>query len=233
MLHSYLSERGLVEWTSTKKKLIPLLLASIIVPVSIFVGLNRPSQPTISREISVSTVEWNFTRPNYPYSISKHIPIEELVTNSYKDDIVTVNFDLFMSSYFEDSPTYLADYINFKLVFSANLTNGFIYELQIRFTAIHEGAEALDVNQDDGWVETRNLLPPSSSDSYYSTVPAYISTRAVGNPSDCYLKMLANWFFFDKNNINHETTATADLVFYNGSEYVRILIPINLAAVLA
>lgn len=215
---------------NSKKVLIPLFLAAIIVPTTIFLGFNRSSEPHVSREFNANTVEWNFTRPNYSYP--KWISIAELVTNSYEDEIASVDFSIFISSYYEEEPT-LGDYITFKIILSANLTKGFIYGLQIKFSVTDNAAEELDINQDDHWIETRNLSPPASHDSYRWTEPAYISAKAVGNPSNCYLTMFVNWFFFDKNNINHETTATANLVFYNGSEYMRMLIPIDLAVVIA
>jgi len=212
----------------SKKTLIPLLLVSIILPVGLIIGFNRTSEPRVSREFSVNAVAWNFTRP----SSSTHLYIAKLITNSYNDDVGAIKFNMFMSSYYNDHPEF-GDYLFFTVSFSANLTRGFVYGLKIIFTGNLEGVEEFDIIQDDDWVETRNLSPPTSHDSFHWWEPAYISARAVGNPSDCYLKMFVNWFFFDKNNIIHETTATAEVILYNGSEYVKIQIPISLVVLVA
>jgi len=203
-------------------------LAAVIIPVGLFLTFSSPSEPHISREFSMGTVEWNFTRPNY--YISKQIPIAELVTNSYKDDIAAVKFDIFVSSYFEEEPL-LGDYIIFKIAFSANLTTGFIYRLHIRFSSIDNDAYLNIIFPDSVdekiWLETHNLSTPTVRDSYSTNLP-YINTMAVGRPNNCYLKMMAFWYFSDKNNVDHGSTATADLILYNESEYVKIQIPMNL-----
>ncbi|MEM2102684.1 MAG: hypothetical protein QXM22_04150 [Candidatus Bathyarchaeia archaeon] len=211
----------------SKKTLIPLLLVSIILPVSLFIGFNRTSEPHISREINVNPVEWNFTRPIYPYNVFKHIPIGEPVINSYNDDIASIQFNLFMGDYFEESPEF-GDYILFKTIFSANLTTGFIYRLQIKFSYIDENA-SLDIlgyiGSGGAPVETHNLSILRVVD--YVSEP-HVDAVATGDRKTCYLKMYAFWLFSDKNNVNHGCMPIADLVVFNGLEYVEIQIPISL-----
>ncbi|MBX5327077.1 MAG: hypothetical protein ACQXXH_07570 [Candidatus Bathyarchaeia archaeon] len=210
----------------SKKTLIPILLVSIILPVSLILGFNRTSEFHISREINVKAVEWNFTRPYYPYQVSKHVPIGEPVVNSHNDDVAAIQLSLFMGDYFEESLEF-GDYILFRTIFSANLTKGFIYKLQIKFSCIDENVslDILGYIGSDSPIETRNLSILRVID--YVSEP-YVDAIATGDRKTCYLKMYAFWLFFDENNVDHGCMAIADLVIFNGSEYVKIQIPISL-----
>lgn len=111
----------------SKKVLMPLFLISIIVPVGLFLGFSRPSEPSISREVTANTIEWNFTRPNYSYPTSEYFYIAKSVANSYTDDFGTIKFSLFIDSYYEENPRD-GDIMNFYILFRVIL-------LAVSFTA--------------------------------------------------------------------------------------------------
>ena len=214
------------------RKSSSLVLLSIIAPISILVGFRLSGvlqgQPLTFDTITMDTVEWNFTRPEDPDYGSKHIPIAEWITNSYNDFVSAVKFSIFASSYYEEDLTF-GDYFEFKMVFSANLSKGFIYKLQIKFSPVDDNAylNIIEEFDDEFWVETHNLSIPTVGDSFDTNEP-YIDAMAPNRPNNCYLKMFVFWEFFDENNINHISTVLAEITLYNGSKYLKIQIPITL-----
>lgn len=208
-----------------KKILLPMFLIAIIVPTSLFLGFSHNPEPNISRELTVNTVEWNYTRPENPYQISKYDRIDKLITNAYKDEIVTIAFGWLVSDYFEKDPVVNTCIVS-KFIFSGNLSQGFVYKVQVKFSPVDDSSY-FNIIEDDAFIKIRNLSKPIMLDSINTNEP-FIYSTAIGRPIDCYLEMISHWQFFDQNNVNHELTATAEMVLYTGLEYIKIQIPIGL-----
>jgi hypothetical protein len=190
------------------------------------------SEPNISHEITTNTVEWNFTRPYNPSNQSKVTHIRAWVENPYNDNFGAVEFSFYIDYYCEENPRD-GDIMQIYILFSGNLTRGFFYDLQVNFSQIDPYAY-LDIRVDNDVMKLQNLAVPQVKDSYATNEPL-MRTMAVGHPSNCSLDMHADWYFLDENSathgVNHEFTATAQVTFYDGSEYLRIYLPMKFKVV--
>lgn len=79
-------------------------------------------------------------------------------------------------------------------------------------------------------MKLQNLTIPEVKDSYTTTKP-FIHSIAINCPLVCSLDMHADWYFSDKNNVNHEFTATAQIILNDGLQYLKIDLPIKLKVV--
>ncbi len=207
----------------------PLILLSIIVPVSLLVSFRLTGvlpEPPIPETFTVEVVRWNMSRP------SDFTTLDESVENVYADDAALVRWSIFIGAYHENNPDWPFDYndgLGFRLVATANVSSGFIYSLAVKFSKIEDTA-FLDIVadlKDPNWVELDNLEIKAVRDSWRTNKP-YIDAMARNQPEYCSLKMASFWVFFDKNNIDHWIMASLEVKYFNGATYQAVALPIQL-----
>lgn len=116
--------------TLTPRKWMGVALLSVMVPIGLLVTfrlvgvLQEPPKP---KTMTVETVGWNMSRPR------GYVAIDEKVENSYSDSVASVKWTVHISSYTDNSKTF-GDYLHFRISAVANLSNGHIQSVVVRFS---------------------------------------------------------------------------------------------------
>lgn len=211
------------------RELKALLALSIVVPIGLLTTfrltgiLQEPLK--ISETVTVDTVFLNMSRPSYFCNVGGNI------TNWYVDSMFSGSFTVHFLSYWENSG--MLDYNDglwLKLTAKANTTVGFIYSMKIKSSQTDEYA-ILDFINDDDYKELSNLFQKNLSDGSH-LCGALFETVGVNQPKESELKLKPLWEFFDLNDVNHWIIVTLEIIYFNGSIYRQINIPIRLGVTL-
>jgi hypothetical protein len=111
-------------------------------------------------------------------------------------------------------------------IIHSNANTGFIYSMNVRFSETDENA-ILNVVDDPDWMHLQGLAKENIVDGS-QLHEAFFEAKGVGQPKNCTLEMWVFWVFLDENSIEHATTATLELVHFDGTHYRRVVIPIQL-----
>jgi hypothetical protein len=207
-----------------------LFFLSIIIPMGLlttfkFTGII--SQQQIKETINVEPVIWSFARPNRTGQY--YVPMNNTITNVWNSDLITIQVDLKMSSYFEDEPTF-GDHFFMLLRWQAEAKQGFVNIMTIQFTDIDEKA-FLDIDEGDYWLVTQNLRIDSILDSFEIGNPQIIA-HGIDGTSNYSLQTALYWMLFDQNRINHKLTITAEAVYFDAVSYRKVALPLQLEVVI-
>ncbi len=121
------------------------------------------------------------------------------------------------------------DGFHLRLTATANLSNGFVHSVVIRFyigdsnatLAVHKNPEAIRLHN----VILKDIvdLEPTSS----------VTALGIGQPGNSRLEIWPLWVFYDQNTIDQEMTVTLETIYFNGAAYREIVMPIQLEAAIA
>jgi hypothetical protein len=205
-----------------------LFVLSIVVPISLLATFRLtgvlPEPLAIAETVTAETVQWNMTKPT-TYAI-----LLEKIENLYVDEAISINFTLIVGSYHEnepDFPSYRNDYIKFGIITTANASHGFIYSVNIQFSRTDVNAILYLIN-DPNWIQLQNLRIEKAVWTGTSEREAYIAAMGVNQPENCRLDKWSFWVLLDPNNTNHSLKATAELVYFNGVAYRKVVVPIQI-----
>lgn len=202
------------------------LLLSIIVPAGVLAGLGLSgllNKPAVSQTINLNPVSWNMTRP------ASLLEINNSLENVYADETIQLNFKLFIWAYDNDDPWWgeYGDYVEIDPRLTVNLTRGHVDSLTIRFSGI-DNASYLDIIEDPigSFLWVHNLQINTIEDGFETPQP-YVAATAVGKPKDCSIVLTTFWRFCDKDSRDHVSTATLELVYFDGEVYKKIVAPVQ------
>ena len=198
-----------------RRKIASLTLLSIILPISLLVtfriaGIVR--EPPETQTITVNAVIWNMTRP------SLFSNMNAWVNNSYAD---IVNFNIFVNHYI-DNHQERGDYLEFWVHLNASVNDGFIQSMVIHFSRIDSNAY-LNIIEDPDWISLRNLSIEAIHDWRTNND---IQANAVGRPAEVSLKAGVWWMFTDEDSIDHSLPLSAEVTYFDGTMYQKVIIPI-------
>jgi hypothetical protein len=208
---------------SSKKKISSMILLSMLVPMSLLATLRIVGivpEPPRTETITVETVTWNMSRP------PAHKPsINNWVNNSYGDFHHFVNFDIRVANYVENDEVF-GDYLEFWLYLNADVDDGYIRFVTVRFLEIDTQAH-LDILEDPDSHDLLNLSVTAIRDSRRTDEPC-IEATGLNRPEQALLSMPVYWRFRDENNVDHWVTITAEITYFDGEAYQKAAIPISL-----
>ena len=202
-----------------------LALLSVIVPVSLLATFRLTGvlpEPLKPETITVEAVTWNMSRP------SEHVTINQKVMSSFSDSVALIKWSIHIGVYTDDS-VLRGDYLDFRIAATANVSDGFVNSVDIRFSQIDTNA-FLDIIadlKDTDWVQLDNLEIKAVRDSWWVDEP-YINAIALDRPQQCFLRMAAFWKFLDKNELNHWIIATLEVTYSTETKLQKVIIPIQL-----
>jgi hypothetical protein len=182
------------------------------------------SQPQISETINVEPVIWNMTRPSQ--SRPDHLRINNTITNVWNSDSISIQFDLNVSSYWEDEPT-LGDHFLILLSWQAETKQGFVNLATVQFSGV-DGETFLDIDESADWTVSHNLKTVEISDSFETNNPS-ITSHALGEPCECSLQTRLSWIFLDPNTADHHLTITTEIIYFNSTIFAKAILPIELS----
>ena len=212
-----------MEWTQNRKWL-SIALIGIIVPVSLLTAFKitgiipEPPQP---ETIAVDAVGSNVTRPSQLTTFARW------VENNYSDGVTFVVLKVAINTYHVGDGTYAPyNWLNPKIVATANTTQGFIHSMVVRFVRA-DIQSRINIITDPWLLMAYNLSIEKIKDRPI-TDAGYITTAALGKPNDCNLTSSIDWVFIDAGNQSHTLTITLETTVYNGTAYQKIVLPIQI-----
>jgi hypothetical protein len=194
------------------RKNVSIVLAAVIIPVSLVAVLALNSSPREVENITVDAVGWSMNRP------SNNTDIDEWVKNVYNGNGISVSFEIWIVEYREDPP-YFGDRVEFVENVVANVTEGFINSVVIRYQL---DPASSDMMLDDDWFTLRNLKL-QKIENYEQCV----TTVGINQSQNCSLKHNTLWTMGYDNDVEQAVKVTAEILWWNGA-YQKIHVPIDL-----
>lgn len=202
-------------------------LLSVIIPVGSLTAFRLTGtlkEPPKVETITVAPSTWNMSRPGHL------LMVEQEVENEYFDGMVLVNLKVDIIRYSENYPYHPSDggdYFDLRLSANANAIEGFVYSMVIRVSRIETTAYIV-FERTPSSIELQNLQIRKIRD-----FPAYqreysLETLALGQPRNASVSTVAYWVLLDDNSQDHSMTTTLEAVYYNGTTYREIVMPIVL-----
>ena len=222
----------------SNRKWLSLTVLAIIIPISVLTTFKLtgiiPEPPTIAKTIEAETITWNMTRPSEVKTFH-----DLAVENFYSDTIASISLGVHVDHYLENSEDW-GDSLWVTINSTMQVQKGFIYSVCIRFSQTDENA----------FLSIHTLVPLGSSDRlkypklYNLEMQNLVSFGSIGQeacasavgvnqPKNSSLEVVVSWHFLDPNNISHWITASLETVYFNGTAYRKVIMPIQLGVLAA
>jgi hypothetical protein len=179
--------------------------------------LHEPLTPEI---VVVEAVAWNMSRSSY------YTTINEEIRNSHSDNIATINLVVHIKEY-EENDSLRGDNLELTVTATANLSEGFIRSMDVRFSRTDEYA-LLNTPRDPDWIKFDGLKMVEIISWATSEHEAYLATVAPNQTRFCSLKIGVWWMFLDENSVDHGVTVTLEATYFNGTALHKVMMPIEL-----
>lgn len=208
-----------------------LLAIGVILFLSIFglfrlVGiLNSPI--AVSESIVAGAVNWNVTRPNVV--LGARVQLNKTVNGTYEIGGISVRLDTKIFDYFPTSdgpPAGGNSYFVMRLSASANASVGYIYSVTFRLSATDAG-EFIVISRDPGFISVSNLRLGDISYQTESGNEAYVAATDVNQTNSCNMELWTYWAISPNSNMNYSETTHFDVVFFNGTAFNNVTLPMN------
>lgn len=174
--------------------------------------------------VVLDTVSWNMTKA------SEMVSINEKVESIYEDNsgVVSVNFTIHIGPYLYYTSRAPYDMLDFSVYCSANTSLGFIHSVNINFSRTDSNSIVNPIN-DEGLIENNNLNIVKFDSKATPTSEAQITAKATGRPNATFLRLTVEWYFLKEDRIaNHWATITLGTIIFNGTAYIKTVMPIEL-----
>jgi len=194
-------------------------LISLLVVLELTGILEESPTPEI---IVVDTVSLNITKPQETQSIW------ELIESRYEDDNadVWVSSAIRIASYHADSYRG-ADMLMFDINGSAKANSGYIQSIEINFSRTDNDSYVNPIEDWDYLAQAENLNVWRFDSGATSTNEAQIMAKGINQPKFAYLRIVNEWVFYEKE-ASHSIAVTLQTTFFNGTDYIKTVMPIQL-----
>ena len=201
--------------------LLIVALISLLVVFELTGILKTSPTPEI---IVMDTVSWNMTKA------LDLVSIDEKVESLYEDDsgVVSANFTIHIGQYYYHTSQAPHDLLHFNVYCSANTSLGFIYSVNINFSRTDSNSVVYPMNE-EYFIEKNNLNIEKFDGKATPTSEAQVTAKATGRPNATFLRLTVEWHFLKEDRIaNHWATITLETTIFNGTAYVKTVMPIQL-----
>lgn len=214
-----------------------LLLLSIIVPVSLLTTfkltglLGEPA--TIAETITREPVTWEFEKcfRSTDWPLWFYSPDEVYVNNSYTEGSTLTTFAVIPFKYGVNYAEYEGSSVfRFSLNATATITDGFIEDMRIVFK---EDYNESWVRLDPYFYEWGNLTLRDWAYRFYgeskleNTQKAFIDAYGEDHPREAAFHAgLFEWILKAPENVSQQLEITAEVTYFNGTSYVKVVLPI-------
>jgi len=206
------------------EKLKAILILSVVLLVSLLVTFRLTGileEPPIPEFRMGDTVVWSAKKFQSTRTLSE--PVESF----YQDDAVSINFTIVIGTYHVgDLEWNYNDWVNLKIVATANTSFGFIHSMDINFSRTDDYSSFNPLNDPDE-IETYGVSIWRHDSFATSTTEAHVMAKADDQTSYAYLSINADWVFLNKDSDN-SITITLETTVFNGTSYIRPIMPIQL-----
>lgn len=207
-------------------KWLSISILAVIIPVSLLTAFKItgiiPEPPTIAETITVDAVEWNMTRPK------NYTCVDKIVENYYDDGLSRIKMYVHVTDYTENSEVF-GDCIWFNVNVTAQAQEGFIHSMFIRLPKMGPNA-VLYIHLLGPWPKIHNLKTKSIITEGTENHEAYICATRLDQPKSSSIEIIISWHFLDikGNNLDHWTTPILETIYFNGTVYRKVIIPIKI-----
>jgi len=196
-------------------------LISLLVVLELTGILKESPTPEI---VMVETISWNMTKA------SEMVSIRENVESLYEDDsgVVSANFTTHIGEYFYYTSRAPYDLLAFNVYCGANTSLGFIHSVNINFSRTDSNSVVYLINHPT-LIENNNLNIEKIDWKATPTSEAQVTAKATGRPNATFLRLTVEWHFLKEDRIaNHWATITLETTIFNGTDYIKTVMPIQL-----
>jgi len=208
-------------------------LALVLIGVLVgfwFAGNFQSSPASPVNTVLCPAVSYEFERPVGDIDIGK------LLVNSYSDGEGTrITFNVFIDYYDENTFKYGgADCVVLIVNASASVPNGFIRDVDVVFMEYYEGSRIMFPGKygvlSPAFFRWENLSPTSHEDWIERAgVKGYINFSGVNKPKKAFFRGPVEWALYGSNSSQtHVLSVWLKLTYYNGTDYLRVVLPIEL-----
>lgn len=214
----------------SSRKWLSLAVLATIIPISLLTtfkltGIIR-EPPTIAKTIEAEKVNWNMTRPSQTLSLHN-----EWAENYFSEDMILIRFTAHVSPYMENDESW-GDSLWMTVNGTVEVQKGFIHSMCIRFSQTDDQA-FLSIHKFPPWSKTHNLNIAELVTLGSNTQEAYTSAICVDQPENSSFEIMVSWHFLDPNSVSHWITASLETVYFNGTAYRKVIMPIQLGVLAA
>lgn len=210
-----------------KRKWVVVSLMAVVLPISLLATLRLTGilpEPPTPEIIMVDPIRWNIDIPLHT------MQIDQVIRNSYNGD-VRVDFNVLVDCYVRQWDRYYNQSgFGLTVVANTNIANGFIHSMVIKFSQTDSYA-FMNIFRDPELVEAENLeikrIDSQATDSHEGSVVAI----AKNQPSYCFQRVNADWVLTDQNDKDHWITLSLEATYFNGTTYLKTIIPLCLGIV--
>jgi len=216
---------GLSMERNVRSKWIAISLMAVVLPMGILLGFKLTGiipEPLEPENIITEDVSFNMSRPSDTMSF-----VGKIATNHFSDDATSVRSKVHVSTYLENSEGF-RDCVFFAVNATAQLQKGFIHSMFIRLSGMDPDA-SLCISISDLSPRMQNLKTEGIAAYGTENHEAYIHATGFDHPTSCFLEIHIYWYFLDadQNNADHYVTVTLETMYYDGSAYKQIIIPVT------
>jgi len=209
---------------SARQKWLAVSLMAVVLPMGILLGFKLTGivpEPLEPENIIAEDVSLNMSRPSDTMSF-----VGMIAMNHFSDDATSVRSKVHVSTYLENSEEY-GECVFFYVNATAQLQKGFIHSMFIRLSGMDP--DAFLYIHISPWPRMQNLKTESIATDGTENREAYIRATGFDHPTSCFLEIHISWYFLDadQNNVDHYVTVTLETMYYDGSAYKQIIIPVT------
>jgi len=205
------------------------MVLSLVLPIGLMAafrvtGVTR--QPLTAQEEVADTISWSMRRPTGDIN-----RVGETVNNTYRTTSVKINFTIWMTRYtenYEYPPSNGGDYVDLEVFADVNVSCGFVRSVNVTFRNTDEKASFAFHRFEPHFDVLDNLKINKIGHSIWGSGDAYFETIALNQPGHCLLKTWGLWVFSDENNVDHKIDSLLETVYFDGSTYRKLTMPIML-----
>lgn len=203
---------------------------SILIPISLLATSRLTGtmyEPLMPETVQVEAVNWTAFRPSQDDETVFH-----MTRSFYQDVLALVELNVTLCKYVENDlywPFEGGDGFNLVLTATANLSNGFVHSILLRFCNSDSDA-ILAVHKDP---DAMRLLNVELKDIVDLKPTSFVKALGVNQPSSFMMELSPLWVFHDQNNVSHQMTVTLETICFNGATYREIIMPIRLEAAIS
>lgn len=208
---------------SGKRWLFLLLPVSVIVLSMVYsiVMIAFFREPVIVDVIEVDPVSWSMERPSE--DVHSFEPIESV----YSTDSASLKFSLFFLIYRESSTSWEKDSFIFAVNATGKIDGGFVHSAGVNFSIKDGDSSLLNISEDpDAWGDKylQNFVLQEIVDH---RPVSYVRVLGIGE-SYSNMRAQGDWTFLDDHEVDHQLTVVMYAVWFNGTAYLRTILPIQL-----
>jgi hypothetical protein len=202
-------------------------LISLLVVLELTGILKESPTPEI---VMVDTVSLNVIKPKETasvYNVAESL-YEDKLESLYEDDSggVSVNFTIFSYTYIVNH-TKVVDSLSLSAYCTANTSLGFIHSVNINSSLTDNDSSVQWMEDWDFLAQAENLNVWRWDSGATSTNDSQIMAKGINQPNATFLRVAGFWIFRDKK-ASHSATITLETTIFNGTDYIKTVMPIQL-----